>query len=110
MTRDKETAGYGYLNLGSYHLHLKNWKEAIAAYNQVALSNKEGLGKGTAIFRIGEVYESLGYWNEAAEYYYRAMAQFPQNTLISNQGEAVSSAAQKRLKRLRSLGLIRERY
>ncbi len=110
MARDKETAGYGYLNLGSYHLHLKNWKEAIAAYNQVALSNKEGLGKGTAIFRIGEVYENLGYWSEAAEYYYRAMAQFPQNTLISNQGEAVSSAAQKRLKRLRSLGLIREKY
>lgn len=108
--RDKETSGYGYLNLGNYHLRLRNWKEAIAAYNQVALANKEGLGRGTALFRIGEVYENLNYWNEAAEYYYRAMTQFPQNTLINNQGETIYSAAQKKLKKLRSMGLIRERY
>ena len=112
MTKDnnKENAGIGYLNLGNYHANMKNWKEAIAAFNQVASANKAGLGKGTALFRIGEVYENLNYWNEAAEYYYRAMKQFPQNTIDSNDGEAVSSASLKRLKRLHSLGLIRERY
>ncbi|MBI5181403.1 MAG: PEGA domain-containing protein [Nitrospirae bacterium] len=112
MSRDsnKETAGIGYLNLGNYHANMKNWKEAIAAYNQVASANKTGIGKGTALFRIGEVYENLNYWNEAAEYYYRAMKQFPQNTIDSNDGEAISSASLKRLKRLYSMGLIRERY
>jgi tetratricopeptide (TPR) repeat protein len=112
MTKDsnKETAGIGYLNLGNYHANMKNWKEAIAAYNQVASANKTGIGKGTALFRIGEVYENLNYWSEAAEYYYRAMKQFPQNTIDNNEGEPVSSAALKRLKRLHSLGLIRERY
>ncbi|MBI5180515.1 MAG: PEGA domain-containing protein [Nitrospirae bacterium] len=112
MTKDnnKENAGIGYLNLGNYHANMKNWKEAIAAYNQVASANKAGLGKGTALFRIGEVYENLNYWNEAAEYYYMAMKQFPQNTIDNNEGEAVSSVSLKRLKRLHSLGLIRERY
>ncbi len=107
---NKEAAGIGYLNLGNYHMHMKNWKEAIAAYNQVASANKTGIAKGTALFRIGEVYENLNYWSEAAEYYYKAMKQFSQNTIDTNEGEAVSSAALKRLKRLRSLGLIRERY
>ncbi len=112
MSRDsnKDTAGIGYLNLGNYHANMKNWKEAIAAFNQAASANKTGIGKGTALFRIGEVYENLNYWNEAAEYYYRAMKQFPQNTIDNNEGEAVSSASLKRLKRLHSLGLIRERY
>ena len=112
MSKDsnKESAGIGYLNLGNYHANMKNWKEAISAYNQVASANKTGIGKGTALFRTGEVYENLNYWNEAAEYYYKAMKQFPQNTIDSNDGEPVSSAALKRLKRLHSLGLIRERY
>ncbi|MEK6678615.1 MAG: PEGA domain-containing protein [Nitrospirota bacterium] len=112
MSKDsnKESAGIGYLNLGNYHANMKNWKEAISAYNQVASASKTGIGKGTALFRIGEVYENLNYWNEAAEYYYRSMKQFPQNTIDNNEGEAVFSAALKRLKRMHSLGLIRERY
>jgi tetratricopeptide (TPR) repeat protein len=112
MTKDsnKETAAIGYLNLGNYHANMKNWNEAISAYNQVASANKTGIGKGTALFRTGEAYENLNYWSEAAEYYYKAMKQFPQNTIDSNDDEAVSSAALKRLKRLHSLGLIRERY
>lgn len=107
---DKEARGYAALDLGNAYMHDGDYKKAIEAYKQADTSAKAGVCSGTALYRLGQAYEKLDLWAEAAAAYRKAMMLYPDATLESAEGPLVAPLAKERLKQFYFMGLVKEKW
>lgn len=105
-----DTRGLAALNLGNAYRHFGYLDKAVKVYLTVDTLSKSGICTGTALYRLGEVYEDMELWPEAAYAYRKAMLLYPDATIQSAEGPPVAPLAKGRLKELFRLGLVKERW
>ena len=98
------------LSLGNVLVHFGDHKKAVEAYKGVESEAKSGVCAGTALYRLGQSYERLGLWSEAAYAYRKALVLYPDATLGDADGPAVGPLAKGRLRELFRAGLVMERW
>jgi tetratricopeptide (TPR) repeat protein len=102
-TGEKITLGNAYLRAGQY-------AKALKAYQDVKPAAATGICRGTALYRMAQVYEKMGLWTRAASAYRELLILYPDATLISPAGPKAAPLAKERLKALYGLGLVKERW
>jgi TolA-binding protein len=70
--------------LGQFSQELKNWEEAIDAYETIVKQYPDHSLAADSQYKLGQCYEEAGRLDEALEAYVTLAATYPQNPLISN--------------------------
>ncbi|HEX9860626.1 MAG TPA: tetratricopeptide repeat protein, partial [Nitrospirota bacterium] len=102
--------GIAALDLGNVYMRLGEYGKAVESYGEVNMASKAGVCTGTALFRMGEAYEKLGRWTEAAYAFRQAMLLYPDATLSGAEGPKVVPIAKERLMKLYDAGLVMDRW
>lgn len=102
--------GIAALDLGNVYMRLGEYGKAVESYSEVNMASKAGICTGTALYRMGEAYEKLGRWTEAAYAFRQAMLLYPDATLTGAEGLKAAPLAKERLMKLFDAGLVMDRW
>jgi len=106
----KKPDGLDSLNLGNVYFHLGDYEKAIKAYRDADTGTKSGVCTGTALYRMGQAYEKLNRWVDAAGSYRKSLMLYPYATIENADGPYVAPLAKERLQELFKRGLVKERW
>ncbi len=98
------------ITLGNAYFRTGDYADALKAYQKAASSARIGICRGTALYRMGKVYEKMGLWTDAASSYRGLCILYPDATLISPSGPKAAPLAEARMKDLYRLGILKERW
>lgn len=105
-----DARGIAALDLGNAYMHMGEYEKGVAVYKEVDTKAVSGLCTGTALYRMGEAYEKLGRWPEAADAYRKAMLLYPEARLGFAEGPKAAKLAKERLMDMFDLGLVMEKW
>ncbi len=98
------------ITLGNAYFRTGDYTDALGAYGKAASRAGGGICRGTALYRMAEVYERMSLWTNAACSYRELCLLYPDATLISPAGPKAAPLAKARLKNLYNLGILKERW
>ncbi|MBI5190957.1 MAG: PEGA domain-containing protein [Nitrospirae bacterium] len=97
QTVREEVRGLAALTLGDAYAMAGDPEKAADAYLEARTGTGQGVCTGTALYRLGLVYEKLGRYDEAAAAYRKVLDSYPEATLLSADGPWAAPLAAGRL-------------